>query len=99
MPTFPIAQSKGFQAISDANGISISVTGMLIVFVALAVISLFVASLPVVLGWLAPILPKLESHGQAPSVAEQEPADNERIVAAIGYVLHRELEKAARAEK
>gem|GEM_PF-831685 len=88
--------TTGFQAISDSNGVSIAITGMLIVFVALAIISLFIRLLPVMLAWLEPILPELESHGHAPSVAQQLPADNEKIVAAIGYVLHLEMEKAAR---
>ena len=94
-----LAQSSGFQAISRGNGVSIAITGMLIVFVALTVISLFIRMLPEILAWLGPILPKLEPHGHPPTVAEQLPLDNERIVAAIGYVLHREMEKAAGRSK
>lgn len=68
---------------------------MLIVFFALAIISLFIRLLPVVLEKLEPILPRLESHTQPPTSAEQLPADKERIIAAIGYVLHLEMERAA----
>ena len=90
---------KGFQAISDGNGLAIALTGMLIVFFALAIITLFIRLLPVVLVWLEPILPRLESHADSPSVAEQLPTEREKIVAAIGYVLHREMEKAAQGTK
>ncbi len=90
-----LAQTDGFQAISEGNGVSIAVTGMLIVFFALAIISLFIRLLPVVLAQIEPILPRLESHAQPPSAAERLPAENERLVAAIGYVLRMEMEKAS----
>ncbi len=89
------AQTSGFEAIADGNGISIAVTGMLIVFFALSFISLFIRLLPVVLAVLEPILPRLESHDQPPSAAESLDSDKERIVAAIGFVLHQEMKKAA----
>lgn len=95
----PLAQTSGFQAISEGEGVSISVTGMLIVFFALTIISLFIRLLPVALDVMAPILPKLEPHAQPPTVAEQMPTDKEKIVAAIGYVLHSELTKAAKSSK
>lgn len=89
------AQIDGFQAISDGAGISIAVTGMLIVFFALMIISLFIRGLPELLKVLEPILPRLEPHTQALTAAERTPSDNERIAAAIGYVLHLEMEKTA----
>jgi Na+-transporting methylmalonyl-CoA/oxaloacetate decarboxylase gamma subunit len=92
------AESSGFQAISEGQGVTIAVTGMLIVFFALAFISLFLRLLPVVLGWMEPILPRLESHAQPPTPAERLPAENERLVAAIGYVLRMEMEKAAQSK-
>lgn len=92
------ALSRGFQAISEGNGFSIAVTGMLIVFFALTLISIFLRLLPVVLDKLEPILPRLESHTQPPTAAEQMPTDEESIIAAIGYVLHLEMEKAAQSK-
>jgi len=89
---------SGFQAISDGSGISIAVTGMLIVFFALAIISLFIRLLPAVLALLEPILPRLKSHTHPPSAAKRTPVENKKIVAAIGYVLHLEIEKAAQAK-
>jgi len=104
---FLFAQTTGFEAISAGEGLSIAATGMLIVFFALVIISLFIRLLPIVLDMLEPILPRLESHAHssgvaasgvaAPSVAEQLPIDKEKIVAAIGFVLHLEMEKAARS--
>ncbi|MGI9429388.1 MAG: OadG family protein [Bythopirellula sp.] len=93
-----IAQESGFDAISQAKGISIAVTGMLIVFFALTIITLFIRLLPIVLGHFEPYLPRLEPHGQAPTAAERLPVDNEKIVAAIGYVLHMEMEKATQSK-
>ncbi len=92
------AQSAGFQAISEGQGVTIAVTGMLIVFFALAIISLFLRLLPVVLGWMEPILPRLESHAHPPTPAERLPAEKERLVAAIGYVLRMEMEKATQSK-
>ena len=89
----------GFEAISKGEGLSIAVTGMLIVFFALVIISLFIGFLPLALKKLEPILPRLESHAESPSAAEQLPSDHEKIVAAIGFVLHLEMEKAANSLK
>jgi oxaloacetate decarboxylase gamma subunit len=95
IPNIPLfAQASGFDAITQAKGVSIAVTGMLIVFFALMIITLFIRLLPVVLGHFEPYLPRLEPHGQPQTAAERLPVDNEKIVAAIGYVLHTEMEKA-----
>ena len=88
------AQESGLEAISRANGVSIAVTGMLIVFFALTIITVFIRLLPLMLARFEPYLPRLESHGQPPTAAERLPVDNEKIVAAIGYILHMEMEKA-----
>ncbi len=92
------AEVAGFQAISEGAGVSIAVTGMLIVFFALVIISLFIGLLPVVLTGLGPILPRLESHSQPPSAAERTPADDEKLVAAIGFVLRMEIEQAVQSK-
>ena len=87
----------GWQAIVDNNGIAISVTGMVIVFTALVVISLFISAMPMVLSALGPYLPRIERHGEAPDPAEQLQADEEQVVAAIGFVLHREASRAGKS--
>ncbi|QDU54804.1 OadG family protein [Aeoliella mucimassa] len=87
------ATAGGWQAVVEGNGIAISLTGMAIVFAALVVISLFIAFVPRVLDWLDPILPKMHSHPAPPAREEQSATDHERIVAAIGMVLHTEMQK------
>lgn len=87
------APTGGWQAIQDNGGLSLSITGMLIVFVALTLISLFIAMLPKVLDLLEPVLPR-PHHPAVRSPDEQLPADEEKIVAAIGYVLRSEMQKA-----
>jgi hypothetical protein len=94
------APGTGLEAIQAGAGISIAITGMLIVFFALALISLFIRLLPVVLVWLEPILPTLKSHDSgatptaSPKATEQLPQDLAKRVAAIGFVLHTEIRKA-----
>jgi Na+-transporting methylmalonyl-CoA/oxaloacetate decarboxylase gamma subunit len=85
--------ARGWEAIVKENGIGISITGMLIVFAALIIISVFIALVPKLLDVLDPILPKGHTHVAPPSPEEQTPLDHEKVVAAIGLVLHTELQK------
>ena len=89
------ATSGGWQAIVDGKGISLALTGMLIVFVALMLVSGFIASVPKILEVLDPILPSASGHHAQPTPAEQVPLDQEKVIAAIGMVLHTEMQKAA----
>lgn len=84
---------RGWEAIVENNGIGVALTGMLIVFSALAIITMFIALVPHLLAVLEPILPKGGLHRESHTPAEQSPIDQERIVAAIGMVLHTELQK------
>lgn len=72
---------KAIQNVVNGNGVVISITAMIIVFLALALISLFIAALPRVLKMVARVLPEEQPTGPPPV--------DERIVAAIGYVLRR----------
>ncbi|HCK40092.1 MAG: hypothetical protein CMJ72_08755 [Planctomycetaceae bacterium] len=92
------AQASGIEGITAGNGVSIAITGMLIVFFALTIITLFIRLLPEILAWMEPILPRLESHAQPSSAAERLPLDNEKIVAAIGFVLHLEMNEATQSK-
>ncbi len=79
--------------ISDANGLALSITGMLIVFAALLLVTLFIAALPKVLAQLDGIFPEVRHHhgspaARAPVRASQPAAPDEALVAAIGYALH-----------
>lgn len=72
--------------IAEGHGIGISITGMLIVFVALTLIAVFISVLPYVLRKLEPYLPTVDDlHAVADK--ESGPALNEQMIAAIGYAL------------
>jgi oxaloacetate decarboxylase gamma subunit len=98
--TYLQANGTGFESyrlanVSDGNAIAISITGMLIVFVALALITVFIAALPRLLTALDPYLPAVDVHHHEAAPAESLPLDEERIVAAIGTVLHHEMQRLA----
>jgi len=77
-----------FENIAKGDGLSISFTGMLIVFAALTLIAVFIAILPWVMKILSPILPKgMVDHG-APAPRPVSGTD-EKILAAIGYAMYK----------
>lgn len=76
--------NMSIENIFAANGVTIAITGMIIVFAALIVISSFIALLPKLLPLLEKVFPE-EAHHQ-PS-APSQPADHEKVLAAIGYAL------------
>lgn len=73
----------GFDNIIQAKGIGIALTGLTIVFVALTMISVFIALLPHATGLLSALFPE-EQHKPAKSPAPAE----EELVAAIGFAMH-----------
>jgi Na+-transporting methylmalonyl-CoA/oxaloacetate decarboxylase gamma subunit len=78
------------QNIIDGQGIDIAITGMVIVFFALSVISLFIAALPRILTVVAQKWPESEDrHGPAPSQTVLSAAPSDEMVAAIAITLHR----------
>jgi len=86
--------AKGWEGIAQGNGLAIALTGMLIVFVALVLISLYIAAVPRVLARIEPFWPTSAGHHVPRAREEQTPLDEERVVAAIGMVLHAEMQKA-----
>ncbi len=80
-------------ASTDPRGVSIAIAGLLIVFVALLLISLFIASLPRILEFVARYWPEVDdSHGRH-GHAENSDSDDAAVFAAIGFVLHTELQR------
>lgn len=69
----------GLQRISDGNGVFLSITGMLIVFVALSFISVFIASLPRILALVSRFFPDQSAKAIV---------DDERVAIAISVALH-----------
>ena len=90
--------TSSFQNVLDADGIGIAITGMSIVFAGLVLISLFIASLPRLLGKVE----KEVARKRAAKIARKEDRRPKTITdpiqlsdelrAAIGYVIHMEKE-------
>ncbi|WP_303722334.1 OadG family protein [Malonomonas rubra] len=83
-----------WQNVIDGNGIGITITGMLIVFSGLLLISLFIAALPRILA----LRERPAGEKNVPQPAKLEGAENEpseaEIMAVISLVLHLELERS-----
>ena len=77
--------AANWQRVIDGNGLSVSITGMLIVFCSLAIISIFIFLLPKTLVLVAKFFPEKEEAAARPT------GPDDRAVAAIGYVLHQRL--------
>ncbi|MDR4496961.1 MAG: OadG family protein [Candidatus Scalindua sp.] len=78
------------QNILDGHGVGISITGMVVVFAALALISTFIALLPAVLRIVNKIFPLGETPHALPRSSDS--LENE-VIAAIGLALHTEMGK------
>lgn len=76
------------QADTITRGTQIAIAGMSIVAVALILITLFIAALPKILEVVARVLPEKEEAHVAKSHPESFVADDEAVLAAIGFVLH-----------
>jgi Na+-transporting methylmalonyl-CoA/oxaloacetate decarboxylase gamma subunit len=75
------------------RGISIAMAGMLIVMLALTFISLFIAASPRILAAVARVFPEpVERHARRADI-DSRVADDEAVVAAIGFVLHQEFQR------
>lgn len=83
----------GWEAITAADGWATAFTGMTIVFVALAAITLFIGFLPKALAALGPWLPEITSHHDLPIESngagpQAAPGGvDRRAVAAIAWAL------------
>lgn len=72
------------QNILDGQGIEISIAGMLVVFVALALICSFIALLPAILDVVAKVYPPEDD----PAASRDSAKTEGEILAAIGFALH-----------
>ena len=71
------------QNIEDGQGLGIALTGMIIVFSVLTLISVFIVILPKILAVVAKKFPESAGHHGVPVQDEDDSA-----LAAIGYVMH-----------
>ena len=81
-----------YQNVVDGQGMELAMAGMLIVFVVLALISLFIALLPRILSVVARRYP--EEAGYRVAGSGDETTGEGEILAAIGYVLHSRAQKS-----
>lgn len=78
---------------ASRRGLVIAVMGMAIVMIALTFISLFIASMPRILGGVAKVYPEREDPHARRAHSENLAEDDEAVLAAIGFVLHTEFQK------
>ncbi len=74
-------------------------TGLLIVFTALILISLFIALLPKILRVLAGVWPEIDEPQANTGHPESQVSDDAAVLAAIGFVLHTEMQKQLAADQ
>ena len=81
----PSEMVYSLQNIAEGQGVDIAITGMSIVFTALALISLFIFALPRILAMWSP-----ETSAVVRSTAGQDLSrpEEDEVVAAIGLALH-----------
>ena len=81
-----------FSRILNGEGIAIAATGMVIVFTALLLITLFISALPHILEVVGKVLPEV-SDRHAPQDHPESLLPDEAVLAALGFVLHTELQR------
>lgn len=80
---------NGWQNVVENDGLTIAIAGMVVVFSALAVISLFIALLPSAMKQLHRIAPEREDrHAAASPPANPPVTEDESVAAAIGFAMH-----------
>ena len=77
------------QNIVDGQAVPISITGMIIVFCVLTLLSLFIAALPRILQLVSRIFPEKVAHTAKVSQPSANESRDEEAIAAIALVLHR----------
>lgn len=85
-----------WQNVTDGNGISLAIAGMVIVFISLSLISAIIALLPYVMEYMFLILPnKVTKKHSKEGIRQADVA----IIAAISTALAKDLAKPAIKEK
>ncbi|MCA9134365.1 MAG: hypothetical protein KDA45_14450 [Planctomycetales bacterium] len=83
-----------------SRGLSIALVGLLIVFLALLLITLFIAAMPRLLIWIGYVWAESgEHHSHEKARPVGQVSDEEAVLAAIGFVLHTELQRQLAVEQ
>lgn len=94
--TFALVAQTGQDTLGD--GLAIAIAGLVIVYVALILISLFIASLPRILTLVNHVWPETIDGHREDGHPESQIADDPDVLAAIGFVLHTEFQRQLLAE-
>lgn len=86
-------------ASDGSRGIAIAIAGMSIVAIALSLITLFIATLPRILAALETYLPDVDDVRSGTISPESDQPEDDAVTAAIGFVLHTELQKQLAADR
>lgn len=76
-----------------SKGVSIAAVGLLIVFSALLLISVFIANLPSLLAVVGQYWPEVKEPHTGRSHPDSLVPDDDAVLAAIGFVLHTEFQR------
>ena len=96
---FPLPEPVGPEANNLVDGAVVALVGLMIVFSALIVISLFIAALPHILGKLSSVWPEVNEPAVNAGHTDSLVADDGAVLAAIGFVLHTEMQKQVAADQ
>jgi Na+-transporting methylmalonyl-CoA/oxaloacetate decarboxylase gamma subunit len=88
------AANRGWQNLVDNDGLTIAVSGMVVVFAALAIISGFIWLLPRALELLAKVAPEREETHLSPKPAVAASSEDASIAAAIGFAMYLDKQEA-----
>lgn len=97
--SIPMVMAQAVTLSDDlVKALTISVAGIAIVFSALLLITLFIASLPRILVLVNHVWPELDDGHSKEGHPESQMADDTDVLAAIGFVLHTEFQRQLSAE-
>ena len=82
-----------------SEGLAIAFAGLVIVFTALILISLFIASLPRMLAVVNRYWPEVDEAPGPVSHPESQVPDDGAVLAAIGFVLHTEFQRQLNSDE
>ncbi len=98
LDSFVLAQADVASGDRMIDAIAIAIVGTVIVFAALSLISIFIASLPRILQAVSLVWPEVSDWRHEDRHPESRVADDTDVLAAIGFVLHTEFQKQLAVE-
>ena len=81
------------EGLSLNDGAVVAIVGLMIVFTALILITLFISALPKILEKISRVWPEVDEPVGHPTHSDSLLADDGAVLAAIGFVLHTEFQR------